>query len=98
MHTNRPSALLKPSVLLELASHAAMGIALGLTFSLILIITPAFGVSALIAMGSNPHDTMLTFVGTCALMFGVGAAALCIIRDHPHNVMWVHATGISKLG
>jgi hypothetical protein len=79
MRTKRRSALLKLSVLLELASHAAMGVALGLTFSLILIITPAFGVSALIAMGSNPHDIMLTFVGTCALMFGVGAALTAIV-------------------
>jgi len=39
-----------------------------------LTLTPAFGVSALIALGSNPHDILLTFVGTCALMFGVGAA------------------------
>src|SRR6266436_777754 len=26
------------------------------------------------SLGSNPHDILLTFVGTCALMFGVGAA------------------------
>ena len=39
-----------------------MGVALGLTFALILTPTPGFGVSALIALGSNPHD-----------MFGVGA-------------------------
>ena len=44
------------------------------TFALILTLTPAFGVSALIALGSNPHDILPTFVGTCALMFGVGAA------------------------
>jgi hypothetical protein len=44
-----------------------MGVALGLTFALILTLTPAFGVSALIALGSNPHDILLTFVGTCAL-------------------------------
>jgi hypothetical protein len=48
-----------------------MGVALGLTFALIL--TP-FGVSALIAFGSNPHGILLTFVGTCALMLGAGAA------------------------
>ena len=73
------SALLKLSVLLELASHAAMGVALGLTFSLILIITLTFGVSSVIAMASNPHDIMLTFVGTCALMFGVGAGLTAIV-------------------
>ena len=74
MRTRRPSPLLKPSVLLELASHAAMGIALGLAFSLIVIVIPATGVSALIDLGSNPHDILLTFVATCALMFGMGAA------------------------
>jgi hypothetical protein len=37
-----------------------MGVALGLTFALILTLTPAFGVSALIALGSNPHDILLT--------------------------------------
>ena len=74
MRSRRPSARLKASALLELASHAAMGVALGLAFSLILIMIPAFGVSALIALGSNPHDILLKFVGTCALMFGIGAA------------------------
>jgi hypothetical protein len=78
MRTNRSSAWIKPSLLLELATHAAMGVALGLAFSLILIITPVFGVRTLIAMGSNPNDTMLTFVGTCALMFGVGATLTAI--------------------
>jgi predicted cation transporter len=78
MRPNRRSALLKLSVLLEFANHAAMGVALGLAFSLISIVIPAFGVGALIAMGSNPHDVMLRFVGTCALMFGVGAALTAI--------------------
>ena len=78
MRTKKRSALLKPSVLVEFASHAAMGVALGLAFSLILIMTPVFWVSALIAMGSNPHDTMLTFVGSCALTFSVGATLTAI--------------------
>jgi hypothetical protein len=39
-----------------------------------LIFTPAFGVGALIALSRNPHDVLLTFVGTCAVMFGTGAA------------------------
>ena len=72
MRTKSLAALLKLSVLLELACHAAMGVALGLTFSFILIITPR--VSALIALASNPHDIRLTLVATCALMFGMGAA------------------------
>jgi hypothetical protein len=78
MRTKRRSALIKPSVILELATHAAMGVALGLAFSLILIMTPVFGVSALIAMGSHSHATMLTFVGSCALTFGVGATLTAV--------------------
>jgi len=66
--------LLKPTVLLELASHASMGVALGLTFALILIVTPAFGVGELMKVSSNRHDMLLTLVGTCALMFGMGSA------------------------
>jgi hypothetical protein len=63
-----------PTVLLELAGNACMGAALGLTFALILTLTPAFGVSALIALSPSPDDILLTIVGTCALMFGMGAA------------------------
>ena len=66
-------------MLLEFASHGAMGVALGLTFALILIRTPGFGVSTLIAASSHPHDILLTFVGTCALMFGMGAALTAIV-------------------
>ena len=78
MRPKRISALLKPAELVGLASHATMGVALGILFALILIITPVFGVSALLALGSNPHDSMLTFVSTCALMFGIGAALTAI--------------------
>ena len=51
----------KLTVLLELASHASMGVAFGLTFALIWTLAPASGVSARIA-DSNPHDT-LTVIG-----------------------------------
>jgi len=74
MRTRKRSPLLKPTVLLELAGNACMGAALGLTFALILTLTPAFGVSALIALSPNPDDILLTIVATCALMFGIGAA------------------------
>ena len=79
MRTKRTIALLKPSVLLEFASNGAMGVALGLTFASILIYTPALGVSALIVASSHPQDIQLTFVGTCALMFGVGAALTAVV-------------------
>jgi hypothetical protein len=56
-----------------------MGMAVGLTFALIVIVTPAIGVGKLIAAGSDPYHTLLTFVGTCTLMFGVGATLTGIV-------------------
>jgi hypothetical protein len=70
----KPSIIPKPGVVLAVASHATMGIALGLVFALILIATPFFSVRALINLSDDPSATMATFLGTVALMFGVGAA------------------------
>jgi hypothetical protein len=57
---------------LDIASHGTMGVALGLTFAFLVILTPVPGLRALIAASSD--DVLLVFVSTCALMFGVGAA------------------------
>ena len=70
----KPSVVPKPDLVLAVASHAAMGVALGLVFALILIRTPLFGVLALINLSDDPSATMATFVGTVILMFGIGAA------------------------
>ena len=70
----KPSAVPKPGLLLAVANHAAMGVALGLVFALILIWTPFFGVLPLIDLSDDPSVTVETFVGTVVLMFGVGAA------------------------
>lgn len=59
---------------LAVASHAAMGVALGLVFALIVTSTPLFGVLPLIKLSADPAATMMTFAGTAAMMFGVGAA------------------------
>ena len=64
----------KSAAILAVANHAAMGVALGLVFALILVSTPFFGVLPLIRLSDNPEVTMATLVGTAALMFGVGAA------------------------
>lgn len=69
----KPSVVVKHGTVLAIASHAAMGIALGLVFALILIWTPFFGVLPLINLSDDPSVTMETFVGTFVLMFGVGA-------------------------
>ena len=68
------SQVSRPSIVLAVANHAAMGVALGLAFALILTSTPFFGVLPLINVSDDPAATMATFVGTAALMFGVGAA------------------------
>ncbi len=70
----RQAIIGKSAVVLAVANHAAMGVALGLVFALILVSTPFFGVLPLIRVSDNPQATMATLVGTAALMFGVGAA------------------------
>jgi hypothetical protein len=73
MRTRKPSVLLTPSGMLELASHAAMGIALGLAFAFVLTRIPSLGVMTLIDHSVAPDSAMLMFVGTFAMTFGVGA-------------------------
>jgi hypothetical protein len=74
MRARKRSNIPSPGVVLAVANHAAMGVALGLVFALILIWTPFFGVRALINLSDDPKLTMETFIGTVVLMFGVGAA------------------------
>ena len=74
MPAKKRSNLPKPGIAIAVANHAAMGIALGLVFALILVWTPFYGVLALINLSDDPSATMETFVGTVVLMFGVGAA------------------------
>jgi hypothetical protein len=73
MRPKRPLALLKPSGLLGLASHTAMGIALGLAFAFVLSFADAFGIMGLIAHSADPRTTMIVFVGSFTLAFGIGA-------------------------
>ena len=73
MRSKKPSALIKPSLLLEVASHTTMGVAVGLAFSFLVTHISAFGVSALIGYGSPSESAMLMFVGTCTIIFGIGA-------------------------
>jgi hypothetical protein len=82
-HTNKPevrtvrpkkrSALIKPSQLLEVASHTAMGVAVGLGFAFLVTHVPALGIATLINYSPAPDATMLMFVGTCTITFGIGA-------------------------
>jgi len=74
MRSKKRSSTLKPRAALVVVNDAAMGVALGLALALILTFIPSFGVSALIDNSAVPETTMTVFVGTFAIMFGIGAA------------------------
>src|ERR1700757_439676 len=67
------SALIKPSLLLEVASHTVMGIAVGLAFAFLATHITALGIATLINCSPTPVVVMIMFVGTCAITFGIGA-------------------------
>jgi hypothetical protein len=76
VRTVRPkkrSALIKPSLLLEVASHTAMGVAVGLAFAFLVTHITALGIATLINYSPAPDAAMLMFVGTCTITFGIGA-------------------------
>jgi hypothetical protein len=73
VRAKKPSALTRPSLLLEVASHTAMGIALGLAFAFLATHVTGFGIAALISYSPAPDAVMLMFVGTCTIGFGIGA-------------------------
>jgi hypothetical protein len=68
----RPASI-KPSLLLEATSHAAMGVAVGLAFAFLATHLTALGIATLINYSPTPDAVMLMFVGTCAITFGIGA-------------------------
>jgi len=67
------------SLALELASHAAMGIALGLGFCVALLLIEPASVAALISHTDQPRTTAVMLVSFFALLFGVGATMTGII-------------------
>jgi hypothetical protein len=73
MRTRKPSALFNPSMLLEVAGHTAMGVAMGLALAFVMTLVDAFGVMAYIAHSEDPKTTMIVFVGSFMLAFGIGA-------------------------
>jgi hypothetical protein len=76
VRTVRPkkrSAVIKPSLLLEIASHTTMGVAVGLAFAFLATHITPLGVATLISYSHAPKAVMLMFVGTCAAGFGIGA-------------------------
>ena len=54
-----------------MVGHAAMGVAMGLAFALILILVDPAGIATLIDHGGSQGTAV--FVGTLVLTFGIGA-------------------------
>ena len=74
MRAGKRSRPPKPEVVLGIANHAAMGVALGLAFALVVTTIPFFGVAELIRHSDAPRATMEMFLGVVSTMFGIGAA------------------------
>jgi predicted MFS family arabinose efflux permease len=71
MRTKTRTVLLSSA--LKLASHTAMGVAVGLAFSLILTRADPTGIMALINHSDAPEATLALFEGTIILTFAIGA-------------------------
>jgi hypothetical protein len=67
------------SLVLELASHAAMGVALGLGFCFALVLIEPASIAALIGHTDEPRTAAITLVSFFALLFGTGATMTGII-------------------
>jgi hypothetical protein len=72
VRAKKPSGLVTPSGLLKLVGHAAMGVAMGLGFALLLMLVDPSGIAALVDHGGGQGIT--GFVGTLVLTFGIGAS------------------------
>jgi hypothetical protein len=69
--------LITPSGLLKLVGHAAMGVAMGLAFALVLILVDPSGIATLVGHGGSQGTTV--FVGTLVLTFGIGATLTGVV-------------------
>ena len=61
----------RPSGLLRLVGHAAMGVAMGLSLALILVVIDPSGVATLVDHAGSQGITM--FVSSLVVTFGIGA-------------------------
>jgi hypothetical protein len=72
VRTKKSPGLASPSGLLQLVSHAAMGVAMGLALALILVLADPSGIATLVAHAGSQGSLVLA--GTLGLTFGIGAA------------------------
>lgn len=75
VHTKKPPRLVSPSGLLRLIGHAAMGVAMGLAFVLILILIDSAGTATVTEHGGSQG----AFVATVVLTFAIGATLTGIV-------------------
>jgi hypothetical protein len=73
MRGRKRFASITSSFLIELATHAAMGVAIGLGFALALVSFDGLGLKGLIARSVDPHSTTVVFVATITLAVAIGA-------------------------
>ena len=71
MQTRKRPGWAHPSDPTRLVGHAAMGVAMGLAFALLLIILDPAGTATLIAHGGK--QAIIVCFGTIVLTFGIGA-------------------------
>jgi len=71
VQTRKPSGLITASGLLKLVSHAAMGVAMGLAFTLLLILIDPSSRAPLVERGAS--QDIAPFVGPLVLTFAIGA-------------------------
>jgi hypothetical protein len=74
MSRRKRSTSMDLELFVALATHAAMGIAVGLGFSLALLSFPCFGVRSLIDDSFDPRVLMATLASIFTLAFAVGAS------------------------
>ncbi len=74
MRSRKGSISVDMPFVLALAGHAAMGAAIGLGFSLVLILFDRFGLRPLIMHSVDPRWTAVVFAGAMMLVFAVGAS------------------------
>jgi hypothetical protein len=77
MRTKKPPKLLSPAGLTKLFAHAAMGVAMGLLFALIVILINRSGIPVFAADSANPDNAVS--LGALVLTFAIGATLTGVI-------------------
>ncbi len=84
MRTKKRAQAAAPSGPAKLIGHATMGVAMGLAFTLMLLLIDPSGIATLIAHGGR--QAAAVFVGTLVLTFTIGAtltgAVFILMEDH----------------